>query len=126
MYSLDHYTLGGEKMASSISYEYLISIEGVANGLATLDGTGKVPVSQLPDASIETYKGQFADEAAIILAYPTAALADYAWNIATASFWYWNEALAIPAWVDQTITATDYNLLSAAEKAAVPYIIIGV
>lgn len=113
-------------MASSISYEYLTSIEGAANGLATLGATGKVPVSQLPDAAIETCKGQYADEAAIILAYPTAALADYAWNIDTASFWYWNQALGTPAWVDQVITATAYALLSAAEKAAVPYIIIGV
>ncbi|MDD4816294.1 MAG: hypothetical protein PHQ62_04110 [Clostridia bacterium] len=110
-------------MASAISYEYLKSREGVADGLATLDSTGKVPVSQLPDAAIETYKGEFADEAALILAYPTAFLADYAYNTETSSYWYWNDALGTPAWVNQEITEDDYLDLTVAERAAVPYII---
>jgi len=110
-------------MASAISYEYLKSREGAVNGIATLDGTGKVPVSQLPDAAIETYKGEYADEAALILAYPTAFLADYAYNTDTSSYWYWNDALVTPAWVNQQITEAAYLALSAAERAAVPYII---
>ena len=110
-------------MASAISYEYLKSREGAINGIATLDGTGKVPVAQLPDAAIETYKGEYADEAALILAYPTASLADYAYNTDTSSYWYWNDALGTPAWVNQQITEAAYLALSVAERAAVPYII---
>lgn len=76
----------------------------------------------MPGGAIETYKGEFANEAAIVAAYATANLADYAWNIDTASYWYWNDALS--AWANQEITDTDYLALSAPEKAAVPYIIV--
>lgn len=111
-------------MASAISLEYLQSIRGQANGLATLDAGGKLPVSQLPDSAIETYKGEYADQAALTAAYPTAILADYAYVTSTLSFWYWNARLAAPAWVNQQITAADYTALSAAEKSVVPYIIV--
>lgn len=110
-------------MANAVSYELFQAKQGVANGIATLDATGKVPVSQLPAAVIETYKGEYADEAAIILAYPTASLADYAYNDDTSSYWYWNDAPTIAAWVNQQISEADYILLTAAEKAAVPYIV---
>lgn len=111
-------------MASTISYEYLTSIEGVANGLATLDSNGKVPSSQLPPSALETYKGQFADPSALTLAHPTGSLADYAYVTSTSSYWYWNSALSVPAWVNQEITSTAYTALSSAEKASVPYIIV--
>jgi len=110
-------------MASALSYELFTAKQGVADGIATLDGTGKVPVSQLPDAAIETYKGEFATELALTTAYPTASLADYAYVTATSSYWYWNRALGTPAWVNQEISEADYLLLSAAEIAAVPYIV---
>lgn len=70
------------------------------------------------------YKGEFATSAALSTAYPTADLADYAYVTATSSYWYWNAALATPAWVNQQITETAYNALSAAEQAAVPYIVM--
>ncbi len=111
-------------MASAISYEFLQAKKGVANGLASLDTNGKVPVTQLPSEVIETYKGQYATSALLIAAYATATLADYAYVTETSSYWYWNAALATPAWVNQQITETAYNLLSAAEQAAVPYIIV--
>ena len=111
-------------MASSVSYELFQAKQGVANGLATLDGSGLVPVSQLPAVAIETYKGEYATSAALIAAYPTGLLADYAYVTATLSYWYWNAALAVPGWVNQQITEADYLLLSAAEQAAVPYIIV--
>lgn len=111
-------------MASSISYELFQAKQGVANGLATLDGSGLVPVSQLPAASIETYKGEYATSAELIAAYPTGLLVDYAYVTATSSYWYWNAALATPAWVNQQITEAAYLLLSAAEQAAVPYIVV--
>lgn len=111
-------------MASSVSYELLQAKQGAANGIATLDGTGKVPVSQLPSEAIETYKGEYATSAALTTAYPSASLADYAYVIATNSYWYWNDALTVPAWVNQQITEAAYALLSTAEKEAVPYIII--
>jgi len=110
-------------MASSVSYELFQSKQGVANGLATLDGTGKVPISQLPSEVVETYKGEYATSTALIAAYPLALLADYAYVTATSSYWYWNRGLVVPAWVNQQITEAAYILLSAAAKAAVPYIV---
>lgn len=71
-----------------------------------------------------TYKGEYADETALTTAYPTATLADYARVTATSTYWYWNAALATPAWVNQEISVTAYNALSAAEQAAVPYILV--
>ena len=117
-------------MASAVSLEYLQSLEGVANGLATLDSTGTIPASQLPTSAIDHFKGQFADETALEAAYPTGSLADYAYVTATNSFWYWNAGLtgtdtpSAPAWVNQDITDTDYLALSATAKAMVPYIIV--
>ena len=111
-------------MSSAVSLEYLQSIEGVANGLATLDGSGTIPISQLPGGAVETYKGEYATSVLLIAAYPTANLADYAYVTATSSYWYWNKALGTPAWVSQEITATAYLALSVAERAAVPYIIV--
>lgn len=111
-------------MASAISYEYLASIEGVANGLATLDGSGKLPVSQLPPGSIETYKGVFVDVTALETAFPTGSTADYAFVTSELAYYYWNNALTIPAWVNQNIAIADYLLLSSTEKAQVPYIIV--
>lgn len=107
---------------STVSFEYLQSIQGVANGLATLGADGVVPVSQLPEGLLNNYKGEFADEAAITAAYATAVLGDYAYNTETASFWYWSPTLS--AWVNQEITATAYMALSDAAKKDVPYIII--
>jgi len=110
-------------MASSVSYELFQAKQGVANGIATLDGTGKVPVSQLPNSVVETYKGEYATSVALIIAHSTGLLADYAYVTATSSYWYWNAALIIPAWVNQQIIEAVYLLLTAAEKAAVPYIV---
>jgi len=111
-------------MASALSYELFVAKQGVANGIATLDGTGKVPVSQLPAAAIETYKGEYATAVLLAAAYPVASLADYAYVTATSTYWYWNRALGVPAWVDQQITEAAYLLLTAAEQAAVPYIVV--
>lgn len=111
-------------MASSISLEYLRSISGANSGLATLDSAGHLPVAQLPPEAVETYKGEFATSAALIAAYGTGSLADYAYVTATGSYWYWNDGLGTPAWVDQQITAANYDALSSAAKAAVPYIIV--
>jgi hypothetical protein len=110
-------------MASALSYELFTAKQGVANGIATLDASGTVPVAQLPPAAIETYKGEYATEAALIALYPSASLADYAYVDATSSYWYWNAALGTPAWVNQQITEAAYLLLSPAEQAAVPYIV---
>lgn len=113
-------------MSAVISLPYLNAIKGANNGLATLDGSGKVPASQLPSSATETYKGQFATSVLLIAAFPAASLADYAYVTATNSYWYWNAGLAVPAWVNQEITATAYNALIAAAQTAVPYVIVGV
>lgn len=111
-------------MASSISLEYLQSIEGAANGLATLDGSGYIPVSQLPPGAVETYKGEFETVAALTTDYPTGNTADYAYVTGDLTYYYWNSALTTPAWVNQKITAAAYTALTAAQKAEVPYIIV--
>lgn len=111
-------------MSSSISYEYLKSIEGSNNGLATLGNDGKIPLNQLPNSVLETYKGEYATSSALITAFSTANLADYAFVTATNSFWYWNKSLTTPTWVNQQITETDYLALSAYAKSVVPYIIV--
>lgn len=110
-------------MASAISLEYLQSIESQPGGLATLDSAGTIPENQLPVSALSQFKGEFADEAALIAAHPTATLGSYAYVEDTNTNWYWNRALSTPAWVNQEITAAAYIALSAAEKAAVPYII---
>ncbi len=110
-------------MASAISYEFYTGKLGAANGLATLDATSKIPVAQLPSAVVQVYKGQYATSAALIAAHGTGALGDYAYVTGTSSYWYWNAALTIPEWVDQQITEAAYLLLSAAVRAAVPYIV---
>lgn len=112
-------------MASSVSYEYLVSIEGVANGIATLDGSGTIPVSQLPAVAVESpFKGSFADYIALATAIPTGSRADYAYVIDEEVFYYWNGELGSPSWVPQTIDTTAYNLLTTVQKAQLPYIII--
>ena len=111
-------------MASAVSYEYLIAKKAVANGFATLDATTKMPEDQLPTSAVQVYKGNYADDAAIIAAHATGTLAEYAYNQDTSSHWYWNAEIGTPAWVNQQITEVAYNALSTAEKAAVPYIVI--
>lgn len=111
-------------MSGIVSIELLDSEKGAVNGIASLDGTGKIPIAQLPTSAVETYKGIYATSAALILAYPVGVIADYAWVNAGLSFWYWNYALVVPAWVNQLITETAYNLLTSAQKGALPYIVV--
>ena len=110
-------------MASALSYELFVAKQGVADGIATLDATGKLPVSQLPASAIETYKGEYTLITDLTTAYPLATLADYAYVDETLSYWYWNDVLDVPAWVNQQISETDYLDLDADERAAVPYIV---
>lgn len=111
-------------MASAISYEYYNSKLGVANGVATLDGSGKIPESQLPAGAVETWKGVFANEAALTTAYPTGEAAWYAYNTATKSTWAWN--FSLNAWVNTNITDTAYTALTAAAKVSLipDYVIV--
>ncbi len=111
-------------MANAISFEYLISLAGRTDGLATLDSTGKIPIAQMPSGAIDTFKGTYADEAALSEAHASSATGDYAYVTATASYWYWNAALATPAWVNQEITATNYMALTPEAKKGAPYIIV--
>jgi len=117
-------------MANSVSYEYLKAIQGVPGGIPTLDGNGEIPSTQLPDSAVSPFKGEFATEIELILAYATANLADYAYVDETSSFWYWNAGLLdslgdpAPAWVNQEIEETAYNALDAVEKSMVPYLVV--
>jgi len=112
-------------MASAVSYEYLKAIQGVPNGIPTLDGGGQVPVSQLPPDIASPYKGQFADEAELVTEHPLGILADYAYVDDTGSYWYWNPGLgADAAWVNQEITEAAYLLLTDLAKSRVPYLIV--
>jgi len=113
-------------MASSVSLEYLKSLLGAPGGIPTLDGDGEIPITQLPD-NVALFKGQFADEAELVLAFPEADLANYAYVDDTLSFWYWNAGLDTPlepAWVNQEITEGDYDDLTDLAKSMVPYLII--
>ena len=113
-------------MASAVSLEYLISLLGAPGGIPVLDDSGEIPISQLPNI-IALFKGRFADEAALVTAFPTASLACYAYVDDTLSFWYWNpdlESTLVPAWVNQEITETDYNLLTDLAKSMVPYLVV--
>ena len=116
-------------MASAISLEYLQSLQGAANGIATLDSTGVVPLTQLPASVMGLFKGQYVDSTTLEAAYPTATIAEFAYVTATNSFWYWNDGLTStdtpsePAWVNQEISATDYLALSVTAQSMVPYII---
>ncbi|MCL2854411.1 MAG: hypothetical protein FWE21_02180 [Defluviitaleaceae bacterium] len=111
-------------MASAVSYEYLKSIQGAPNGIPTLDGSGEIPTTQLPSSAVSPFKGRFADEADLIDEYLTAGMADFAFLDDTASFWYWNALLTVPAWVNQEIEESDYLLLSDAARSAVPYLVV--
>lgn len=125
-------------MASAISYELFQSKQGTPNGLATLDANGKIPLSQLPlldlppstqsysevhFQSVQAYKGKFTTLKDLMTNYPTAELADYAYVTETYSYWYWNEAIEVPNWVNQQISEADYLLLNYAAKLVVPYIV---
>ena len=110
-------------MSSKISFAYLVSVEGTANGLATLGTDTKIPVSQIPtEYLVETFKGTYATEEALLSAHPVGALGDYAYITATASYWYWNITLA--SWIDQKITVDLYNILSTDVKVVMPFIIV--
>lgn len=69
------------------------------------------------------YKGKFNTLATLQTNYPTAALADYAYINSSSSYWYWNSAVGISAWVNQQIAESAYLALSPSAKAAVPYIV---
>jgi len=111
-------------MASAVSYEYLKSIQGVPNGIPTLDGDGNIPESQLPPVVVSPFKGQFDDETELTDDYPVANIADYAFVDDTSSFWYWNAGLTVPAWVNQEIEEADYLLLTSLAKSMVPYLVV--
>lgn len=110
-------------MASSVSLEYLTSQKGATNGIASLDGTGKIPSAQLPNTAIETFKGTFATNTALTTAHSTGETGDYAYVTSTLSYWYWNAGLTTPAWANQETSATAYLALTANAKAGVQYII---
>lgn len=58
---------GSSDFASITGTGQVLSIAGgVANGLATLDGAGKLPAAQLPDLAVTEYLGETASEAAML------------------------------------------------------------
>lgn len=78
---------------------------------------------QLYKLATGNYKGRYATSTLLIGKNATAALSDYAYVTDTGSYWYWNSALGIPAWVNQQIAEASFAALSNAEKAALPYIV---
>ena len=66
----------------------------------------------------EDDKGSYADEAALIAAYPVGQLNWFAYNQDTESNWHWNTELT--AWVNQCIAYAAWQLLTAAERAGNP------
>ena len=73
------------------------------------------------NAITPTFLGTFADSTALPT---TGTTGDYAYVMATNSFWYWNNALTPPAFANQEIEETAYLDLTDAEKAGMPYLVI--
>lgn len=110
-------------MSGATLNEICVPRQGEADGIATLDSSTKIPISQIPAAAIETYKGEYTTSSALQTAYASASLADYAYVTGTSSYWYWNSASSPAAWVNQQVTEADYNALDSAVRAAAPYIV---
>jgi len=110
-------------MASAVSHEYLKAIQGAPGGIPVLDDDGQIPPSQLP-LSMLLFLGRYGTEVDLIDAYDEAEIANFAFVDETASFWYWNAATTIEAWVNQEITDEDYDNLTDDEKSVVPYLIV--
>lgn len=72
--------------------------KGTVNGYAALDGTGKVPMAQLPDV-LNKNKGWYSTSAALITAFPSASSGDYAIVGATDTVWIWDTD-GTPSWKD--------------------------
>ena len=107
-------------MSSAISYEFYKSQAGVANGYATLDSTGTIPVSQLP-TNMDLFQGEFTASADLIAAVPAGQMAWFAYVTDTLSFWYWDTVSE--AWENQMVLDTTYLGMTAEEQSVVPWII---
>lgn len=92
--------------------------KGAANGYASLDSGGKVPISQLPSV-LNSNKGYFATQAALTTAYPTASAGDYAIVGSTDTVWIWDTD-GTPAWEDsdQKGAVTSVNGMTGAVTIA--------
>jgi len=72
-----------------------------------------------------SYLGEHADEAALIDAYPNPPYTDsYAFVTATKSFWFWDQTLGTPAWVD-TLTSSDAMLKAIYDPAGIKEQLVG-
>jgi hypothetical protein len=102
-------------MASSVTLEYLQSIQGAPNGISTLDSTGKIPASQIPP-TMHAFYGNYTALADLQAAYPTAEHGCYAY-VGNVKYFY---SAADSAWTSSEITASAYGALTQAQKDAVP------
>lgn len=82
---------------------YILASKGLANGLASLDANGKLPTSQLPD---------LADDVLVYGSYallPSPGTAGKLYITADDNKMYrWDDALAIPAYVELSVDLSDY------------------
>ena len=90
-------TLAGGKQANLGFTPENAAQKGIANGYAGLDGSGRVPIAQLP-AVLNSNKGFFATQSALTTAYPTANDGDYAIVGSTDTVWMWDSGTT--AWVE--------------------------
>ena len=111
-------------MANAISYEFLMSLKGIAGGFAPLGTDLIIPSQFLPPGAVNNFKGNFSTETDLATEYPTGSIGDYAYVTSTGSYWYWNASLATPAWVNEEITENDYLVLTSVEQSAIPYLIV--
>lgn len=90
-------TLAGTKQAALGFTPEDAANKGAVNGYPELDGSGKVPLTQMPDV-VNKNKGWFTSEAALNTAHATAASGDYASVGTTDTMWLWDADTN--AWVD--------------------------
>ena len=105
-------------MEALMSYQLFKNKGNADGGYPVIDPvTHTINAIYIPVSSQETYKGSYANEAAIILSNPAGVLNDSAYNQATKSFWFWNSGLVVPTWVNQETTDLLYTALIANAKA---------
>lgn len=102
-------------MNDFLSLRYLLSLLGVANGVASLDQQGKVFENQLPTAAFGAFVGDYSSLSALQTAHVTGASGQY--GTIGGTKYYWNSAMTPPGWTNVEINITNYNALTDAQKS---------
>jgi len=96
---------------------------GVAGGFASLDGTGKVPSSELPSIAISDFLGTAADQAAMLLL--TGEVGDWCIRSDLSTTWIIiaNDGSAIGDWQEISYPAQPYKVMCSATDLTPDYLL---